>query len=55
MLDACNDARNKAEASPQIYNAWGIRYMVYLSTSCITSSVRYPYPIRARIPYELTM
>ena len=21
MLDACNDARNKAEVSPQIYNA----------------------------------
>ena len=29
MLDVCNDARNKAEVSPQIYNAWGIRYMVY--------------------------
>ena len=24
-------------------------------TACITSLVRYPYPIRARIPYELTM
>ena len=24
-------------------------------TACITSSVRYPYPIRARISYELTM
>ena len=29
MLDVCNDARKKAEVSPQIYNAWGIRYMVY--------------------------
>ena len=28
MLDACNDARNKAEVSPQIYSAWGIRWCI---------------------------
>ena len=26
MLDVCSDARYVAKVSPQIYNAWGIRY-----------------------------
>ena len=49
MLDACTDARNKAEVSPQIYNAWGIRYMVYY-TPCITSSVDTPIPLEHEYP-----
>ena len=55
MLSVCNDARNNAEVSPQTYNAWGIRYMGVLLTTCITNSVGYPYPISARMHYELTM
>ena len=27
MFSVCNDARNNAEVSPQIYNAWGITCM----------------------------
>ena len=43
MLDVCNDARNKAEVSPQIYNAWGISYMVYCQL--LASRAQYDTPI----------
>ena len=36
MLDVCNDARNKVEVSPQIYNAWGI-----LDIWCIVHSLHH--------------
>ena len=43
MLDVCNDARNKAEVFPQIYNAWGIRYMGYCRL--LASRAQYDTPI----------
>ena len=43
MLDVCGDATYEAKVSPQIYNAWGIRYMVYCRL--LASGTQYDTPI----------
>ena len=56
MLDVCNDARNKAAVSAQIYNAWGIRYMVYCRILASRAQYDTPIPLEHEYArYELTM
>ena len=50
MLDVCNDARNKAEVSPQIYNAWGIIYMVYCRLLALGAQYDTPIPLEHEYP-----
>ena len=45
MLDVRDNARNKAEVSPQIYNAWGIRYMVYCQLLALRAQYDTPIPL----------
>ena len=45
MLDVRDDARNKAEVSPQIYNAWGIRYIVYCWLRASRAQYETPIPL----------
>ena len=45
MLDVCNNARNKAEVSLQIYNAWGIRYMVCCRLRASRAQYDTPIPL----------
>ena len=45
MFSVCNDARNNTEVSPQAYNAWGIRYMGILLTTCIRTQYDTPIPL----------
>ena len=45
MLDVCNNARNKAKVSPQIYNARGIRYMVYCRLLALRAQYDTPIPL----------